>query len=249
MPVNAISGVESPVDFGVSNSRELTLAMLQLKYSEASKISAEKIMDEIDTIQANQKTANVLYQEALKQQKAATATSKTAPSAELLKYMEENELSLRSAADEYDSWSATEVSAWMSVIDNRDEFFWHNGNHLWMHDGGTMKVEGTLRLVTEKGKHYFEAAAGKVPVEDWLREINIDLLETQNKKNNYPQDKAGWDTIVSSMKTHLDTMGTETQRKMVFVQDFMGQYNSYLTGANSVVQQFIQNMGEMARIR
>ena len=34
---------------------------------------------------------------------------------------------------------------------------------------------------------------------------------------------------------------------MVYVQDFMGQYNSYLTGANSSIQQSNQTLGTIAR--
>jgi hypothetical protein len=36
---------------------------------------------------------------------------------------------------------------------------------------------------------------------------------------------------------------------MVFVQDFMGQYNSYLQGANSVIQQSNQTLAELAKAR
>jgi hypothetical protein len=36
---------------------------------------------------------------------------------------------------------------------------------------------------------------------------------------------------------------------MVFVQDYMGQYNSYLQGANSVIQQSNQTLAELARAR
>jgi hypothetical protein len=47
----------------------------------------------------------------------------------------------------------------------------------------------------------------------------------------------------------MDALGTDTQQKMVFVQDYMGQYNSYLQGANSVIQQSNQTLGELARAR
>jgi hypothetical protein len=244
MSVNSISGVDSPVDFGATPSRELTLAMLQLKYSEASKNSATKIMDEIDTIQANQKKANALYQEALKQQKAATATAKTGMNAEMLKYMEENELSFTGAAAEYDSWSATEVLAWFKKYCNQIS----GNNRLLLYD---FSDRAKRPVETEKGKYFWDVTEDKVSMEGvgWLRELNIAYLDSIERPKGYPQDSAGWDTAVSSLKTHLDTMGTETQRKMVFAQDFMGQYNSYLSGAHSVIQQFIQNMGEMARMR
>ncbi|MDR0996648.1 MAG: hypothetical protein LBL69_03175, partial [Zoogloeaceae bacterium] len=43
--------------------------------------------------------------------------------------------------------------------------------------------------------------------------------------------KDQWDVAIKSLQTQLDSLGTDTQTKMVYVQDFMGQYNSYLQGA------------------
>jgi hypothetical protein len=56
-----------------------------------------------------------------------------------------------------------------------------------------------------------------------------------------------WETIISSLKSHQETLGTDTSQKMVFVQDFMGQYNSYLTGANTAIQQANQTLQTIAR--
>jgi hypothetical protein len=61
--------------------------------------------------------------------------------------------------------------------------------------------------------------------------------------------KAEWEVGIQSLKAHLDTLGTNTQQLMVFVQDYMGQYNSYLQGANSVIQQANQTLAELARAR
>lgn len=56
-----------------------------------------------------------------------------------------------------------------------------------------------------------------------------------------------WDAIITSLKSHQEQIGTDTQQKMVFLQDFMGQYNSYLTGANSAIQQANQTLQAIAR--
>jgi hypothetical protein len=78
------------------------------------------------------------------------------------------------------------------------------------------------------------------------------------EKNNLAWDKTGgddlhdkdeWNVAIQSLQAHLDTLGTSTQQLMVFVQDFMGQYNSYLQGANSAVQQSNQTLGDLARLR
>ncbi|MDR2786889.1 MAG: USH1C-binding protein 1, partial [Candidatus Accumulibacter sp.] len=55
-------------------------------------------------------------------------------------------------------------------------------------------------------------------------------------------DSQQWDVAITSLQARLDALGTDTQQKMVFVQDYMGQYNSYLQGANSVIQQSNQTL-------
>ena len=84
-------------------------------------------------------------------------------------------------------------------------------------------------------------------------------MKTYMKANDLAYDKTGnddaimskdeWEVAITSLKAKLDKMGTDTQQKMIFVQDFMGQYNSYLQGANSAIQQSNQTLGELARVR
>ena len=58
-----------------------------------------------------------------------------------------------------------------------------------------------------------------------------------------------WEVAITSLKAQQDQLGTNTQQMMVYIQDFMGQYNSYLQGANSSVQQSNQTLAELARLR
>ena len=83
-------------------------------------------------------------------------------------------------------------------------------------------------------------------------------MKTYMDQNGLAYDKTGndtlhnkdeWEVAITSLKAHLDQLGTDTQQKMVFVQDFMGQYNSYLQGANSAIQQANQTLAELARVR
>jgi hypothetical protein len=67
--------------------------------------------------------------------------------------------------------------------------------------------------------------------------------------NDYLHNKDEWNVAVQSLQAHLDTLGTNTQQLMVFVQDYMGQYNSYLQGGNSAIQQGNQTLAELARVR
>jgi pantothenate kinase-related protein Tda10 len=74
-------------------------------------------------------------------------------------------------------------------------------------------------------------------------------LAYDHAQNDDLHTKEQWGVAITSLQAKLDSLGTDTQQKMVFVQDFMGQYNSYLQGANSVIQQSNQTLGELARSR
>jgi glucan biosynthesis protein len=63
------------------------------------------------------------------------------------------------------------------------------------------------------------------------------------------EDKAGWEVTITSLQARLDALGNDTQQKMVYVQDYMGQYNSYLQGANSSIQQGSQTLGQLAKVQ
>jgi hypothetical protein len=67
--------------------------------------------------------------------------------------------------------------------------------------------------------------------------------------NDDLHNKDEWEVAIASLKARSESLGTDTQQKMVFVQDFMGQYNSYLQGANTAIQQSNQTLGELARVR
>jgi hypothetical protein len=81
---------------------------------------------------------------------------------------------------------------------------------------------------------------------NYLKAHNLAYDKTGNERN---QSKDEWEMAITSLKARLDQLGTDTQQKMVFVQDFMGQYNSYLQGANSAIQQSNQTLAELARMR
>ena len=74
-------------------------------------------------------------------------------------------------------------------------------------------------------------------------------------KNNLKWDTAGgdfkhnkdeWDYNIQQLTSYRDQLGTDTQQLMVFVQDFMGQYNSSLQGANPAIQQGNQTLQSLA---
>jgi hypothetical protein len=75
-------------------------------------------------------------------------------------------------------------------------------------------------------------------IQDYCKRNGIDY-----KRGN----KDCWDYNLTSLKNHQEQLGTGTSQKMVFLQDFMGQYNSYLTGANSTIREANQLLREIAK--
>ena len=75
-------------------------------------------------------------------------------------------------------------------------------------------------------------------------------------KNGLAYDKTGndtlhnkdeWDVAIQSLQAYQEQIGTDIQTQMVYVQDFMGQYNSYTQGANSAIQSGMQTLTAVAR--
>ena len=56
-----------------------------------------------------------------------------------------------------------------------------------------------------------------------------------------------WDVAIASLEARLEELGTDTQQQMVYIQDYMGQYNSYLQGANTQISNSNQTLTSLAR--
>ena len=56
-----------------------------------------------------------------------------------------------------------------------------------------------------------------------------------------------WDYNLKSLTNYQEQIGTKTQTLMVYLQDFIGQYNSYLQGANTQISNANQTLTSIAR--
>ena len=72
-------------------------------------------------------------------------------------------------------------------------------------------------------------------------------LSEQSTGSDHLHDKDEWDYNIKSLTSYQETIGNNTSQLMVYVNDFMGQYNSYLTGANTAIQQANQTLGTILR--
>jgi hypothetical protein len=85
----------------------------------------------------------------------------------------------------------------------------------------------------------------------FLKEYNYTLKKTTEPLLNYASysyfTEADVKAAVKQLKDIQEQVATNTQTTMVYVQDSMGQYNSYLNGSNSTIGQFNQSLLAMAR--
>jgi hypothetical protein len=77
-------------------------------------------------------------------------------------------------------------------------------------------------------------------IKDFMNENGFKYDSRDNKTD-------AWENNLADLKTLQEQIGADVQQKMVFVQDYMGQYNAYLTGASTAIQQANQTLQTIAR--
>ena len=91
--------------------------------------------------------------------------------------------------------------------------------------------------------------AGGQPYTDpeFNKKVEAMGLSVPNTPKDTDKNKAEWDKLIAQLQTTMDTVGANIQTQMVQLQDFMGQYNSYMQGANSAISQSNQVLSGLAR--
>ena len=64
---------------------------------------------------------------------------------------------------------------------------------------------------------------------------------------DYNHSSDEWDVAITALEGRLEELGSNTQQEMVYIQDYMGQYNSYLQGANTQISNANQTLTSLAR--
>ena len=100
--------------------------------------------------------------------------------------------------------------------------------------GGCTEMPADIRAYMDKNGLAYDLTTGGVS-------------EPTEKTADSLHNKDEWDVAIQSLQAHQENIGTDIQTKMVYVQDFMGQYNSYTQGANSAIQSGMQTLTAVAR--
>ncbi len=82
--------------------------------------------------------------------------------------------------------------------------------------------------------------------DDMVKFFNDRGLKFDNTCNDNWHSEKEWDYNIKSLTDYQQTISNDTQTLMVYLQDFMGQYNSYLQGANSAISQATQTLTTLA---
>ena len=105
-------------------------------------------------------------------------------------------------------------------------------------------------LLNEARQAQADAKSGDTCTEmsqDMIDYMDANGLAYDKAGNDYKHDTDEWDVAITSLESRLEELGTNTQQEMVYIQDYMGQYNSYLQGANTQISNANQTLTSLAR--
>ena len=112
-------------------------------------------------------------------------------------------------------------------------------------------------MVDDKGKIIYEDKkfSDSVPKDNkatFMTQEMIDYMDLHglaydHTANNYSHSAEEWELAITSLESRLEELGTNTQQEMVYIQDYMGQYNSYLQGANTQISNSNQTLTSLAK--
>jgi hypothetical protein len=72
-------------------------------------------------------------------------------------------------------------------------------------------------------------------------------FDTTGGKGDYVHNADEWDYNLKSLTNYQEQIGNKTQTLMIYLQDFIGQYNSYQEGAMSAISSGTQTLRTIAR--
>ena len=82
---------------------------------------------------------------------------------------------------------------------------------------------------------------------DFNKKVEGMGLSVPNTPRDTDKNKAEWDKLIAQIQTKMDNVGADLQTKMVQLQDLMGQYNSYTSGANTAIAKSNDILSSLAR--
>jgi EspA-like secreted protein. len=242
--VNNINEIGNAINLGPTGSLQFQFAKLQLAMAEISKAGALDYMDQIKAAQDEQKKISEMLQTVRQAQADAKDSNGVDLPDDIVAYMKENGLAIPEGSNNKDIKAAQDALAHCKQM--RQDAIDGKGNCPWDKHASMMDAE-VAKFLRDHGVAY-DTYGNDLANNSREWDYNIQQLDAYIATLK-PYTAEDLDVVVTSLQSRLDQVGSNTQQLMVFVQDFMGQYNSYLQGSNSVIQQANQTLGELARVR
>ena len=242
--VNNVSSIMGGIDLGHTGSLQFQFAKLQLALSQIAMSGALDYMNKIEKSQDDQKKVFGMLQQVNQAQANAKASGSADLPKDILAYMKDNNLAVPAGSNAGTIKQLEEVLARCKQL--QQDAINGKGNCPW-DKKASMMTPADEKFLKDNGIAFDTTGNDRAhnPTE-WA--FNIKQME-KRLATLKPYTAGDLEVIAQSLKSSLDHLGTDTQQKMVFVHDFMGQYNSYLQGVNSLLQQAKQTLAELARLR
>ena len=103
------------------------------------------------------------------------------------------------------------------------------------------KVTGSYTETAPKGKDYNPMS------NEMVKYMDEHGLAYDKTGDDHMHTEEEWDVAITALEGRLEELGTNTQQEMAYIQDYMGQYNSYLQGANTQISNSNQTLTSLAR--
>ena len=227
-------------------SLQLLFAHLQLKESQGSKEKAEGKMDILKDNQARAREMSDMKADILKWQSEAKARKYSQMPPEARQYFKDRGLDLperkeKGVLTKYNYFvmiASIPVGIVTGGIGLMPALIAGSGadssKDMLADTGGFFKQ----MFLDENGKFTFQQ------ITDFGQKSAYDIHG--NLREGW-QDVEEWEFCVKALDAAREQTAVQSEQLMTFVQDFMGQYNSYLSGANNTMRQANQLMAGLAR--
>ena len=84
-------------------------------------------------------------------------------------------------------------------------------------------------------------------LEDMVTYFKAHDLHYDTSGNDYTHTFEQWEVAIQSLSQYQEMLGMKTQQLMIVIQDYMGQYNAYMQGANTAIQRGNETLRNLAR--
>lgn len=221
-PQSAAS-VCTDIDLGpAGNSVQLMFARLQLSQSALCKDEATKRMKEIQDAQSLQKEISSKIAEARRLQDAAKEKGTAEASQEFVDFCKANGIALPNDGKPVTSYNLNDLGK---------QYLAKYGNHHSITD--FLKGRDVNKLTPDERNKLAELLTKVGHMEGNREIIHPDNIFSAETKIVFTAKE--WESIVKSLTDKQELLGGSTQTVMVYLQDFIGQYNSFLQGANTAI--------------